>query len=120
VQTARGHLLARRLERDDGRAKRRTQQRRERAAQAVADDPDVRLGIHVREVVVEIRADGIEQAVVNERLLDAISAALPAAAIAPADGRPRPVDARAAAAEQQVVVQLVFLDGRAPAAEQAS
>lgn len=103
----------------------------------MADNPDVRLRVHIREVVVKVlhkanliaegrterradRANGVEQAVVDERSLDAVYVALPAAAIAPADGCPCPVDAGAAAAEQQVIVQLVLLGGRAPAAKYTS
>ena len=57
----------------------------------------------------------IKQTLLYQGIFYAILVALPPPAVAPAHGRPRPVDTRAAAAEEQVVVKLVLLRRRAAA-----
>jgi hypothetical protein len=54
-------------------------------------------------------ASRVEEAVVDQSILDAVLVALPVSAEAVAHGRPPAADARAAAAKEQVVVQLVLL-----------
>ena len=54
-------------------------------------------------------ASGIEEAVVDQSLLDAVLITLPVTAEAVAHGRPSATDARTAATEEEVVVLLVFL-----------
>ena len=53
-------------------------------------------------------ADRVEQAFFDERFLYTVELALPTAAIATAYFRPRPVDMRATAAEEQVVCNTNF------------
>ena len=60
-------------------------------------------------------ASGIEEAVVDQCLLDAVLITLPVTAEAVAHGRPSATDARTAAAEEKVVVQLILLYRRSPA-----
>ena len=60
-------------------------------------------------------ASGIEEAVVDQSLLDAVLITLPVTAEAVAHGRPSATDARTAAAEEKVVVQLILLYRRSPA-----
>jgi hypothetical protein len=57
-------------------------------------------------------ADWVKQALLHEGLFDAVLITFPPAPVAVAYRRPRPVDARATAAEQQVVVQLISLRRR--------
>jgi hypothetical protein len=100
----------------------------------VTGEPDISVGVHVCQIIVEILAvryeqrtryekrtthnpDGVEQALIYECVLDARQVTLPSTAVAPAHGCPRPVDTRTAATEQQVVVQLIFARGRAATAE---
>ena len=51
----------------------------------------------------------VEQTVLCQRLLQTINIALSTSTIATADWRPRPIDASAAATEEQIVVELVLL-----------
>ena len=54
-------------------------------------------------------ASGVKQTLIDQSILNALLVAFPAAAVAVAHGAPRPANARATAAEQEVVVQLVLL-----------
>ena len=63
------------------------------------------------------RSYRIEKALRNQCLLQASLVAFPAALVATAHRRPRPINMRTAAAEQQVVVQLVLLRRHAARAE---
>jgi hypothetical protein len=61
------------------------------------------------EQTVTYDAGGVKQTLVDQGVLDALLVAFPVAAVAVAHGAPRPTDARTAATEQEVVVQLVLL-----------
>jgi hypothetical protein len=139
VQALRGHALAWRLERHDGRAECDTQERSKRATERVANDPNICIRVHESDVVVQIllnffpmgqgrvsrderstcrrdthNASRIEETVVDQSFLDAFLATLPVSAEAVAHGRPPAADARTAATEEKVVVQLVLLYRRPP------
>jgi hypothetical protein len=132
------HSLARRLEPNNRHTEGDTNQRRQRAAERVPNDPDVRVGIHVRQIIVQVLhvrcpsahtpfkkkgkvthdADRVEQTIVNERALDTFLITLPPATVAITDGRPCPVDACTTATKQQVVVPLILLRRGPPTAKE--
>ena len=58
----------------------------------------------------------VEQALLRERALQARLVALLPAAVAAAHGRPGPVDVRAAAAEEQIIIEFILLYCRSTAA----
>jgi hypothetical protein len=92
----------------------------------VTSKPDVGVGIHIRDVVVQVlshqlghwglrgthRADRGVHAVLDQRFLNTCLSTLVASSIAVAHGRPAKVDSSTAAGEQEVVVELVILGSR--------
>jgi hypothetical protein len=95
--------------------------------------------LHVRNIVIQILsnhiesetrskkeksetyyANRIEQTFLNQRLLDAIDITFPPTLIAITDSRPCPINSRTATAEQQVIVQLIFLGCRSSPAKHTS
>jgi len=129
VQALRRHVFAWCFERHDGSTKCDPQKRSERTPERVADDPDISVRIHVRDVVVQILvsrkpvggdmttkeqtetydASGVKQTLIDQSVLNTLLVAFPAAAVAIAHGPPRPSNARTTTTEQEVVVQLVLL-----------
>ena len=88
VQPHRGHTLARRLKGHSGRAKRHAEQRRERTTQRVAGNPNLGVGIHVGDVVKQVRGGWIVERLFDKRALETRLAAGRVALVAVAHGRP--------------------------------
>jgi hypothetical protein len=76
------------------------------------NDPDVRVRVQIGDVVVEIHPDRIEQRILDEALLQTALVASVSSRMTIAYGSPGRSDLGAAAGEEEVIVQFVFLDGR--------
>lgn len=66
------------------------------------------------------RANRVKQAILNQRVLQAVLVALPASTITATDSRPRPINSRTTAAEQQIIVILILLHRRTASTEHTS
>ena len=125
------HALARGFECHHGHTKRYSKKRCERTAKGMPDDPDVCVREHIGNVIVEVLkkrtavsaphgrtakrhtydSDRIKQTLFYKCLFYTVLITFPPATVAVTNCRPRPVDTCATAAEQQVIVQLIFLRG---------
>lgn len=139
METRRSEAFAWRLERDGGRTEGRSEEGGECAAERVPDDPDGRVRVHIRDVIVQIlhpnhtqsaphlqkhknekthRTNRKKQRLLPHRLLQTPLLTPPPPVITPTHRRPRPIHPSTAAAEQQVVVEFVFFCGGAAAADE--
>jgi hypothetical protein len=103
----------------------------------VADDPDVCVGKHERDIVVEVlkakkraqstppqavgevrkngqtyRPHWVKEALLDKGSLETVLITFPATSVAITHCFPRPADACTTAAKQQIIVQLILLRGR--------
>jgi len=72
--------------------------------------PDIRVRIQIRDVIIKVHADRIEQRILDKALLQTILIASVPPRMAIAHGSPGRSDLGAAAGEEEVIVQFVFLD----------
>lgn len=105
-------LLPRCFERHDRSPKRDTDERSQRTTQRMSNNPDIRVRIQVRDVIVKVRPDRIEQRILDEALLQTGLVASIPPRMTVAYGRPGRSDLGAAAREEEVIVQFILLDRR--------
>jgi len=112
MQPLRRQLLSRRLKRHNRSSKRRTNKRSQRTTQRMSNHPDVRVRVQIRDVIVKVHADRIEQRIFNEASLQTILIASVSPRMTVANGSPGRSDFGAAAGEEEVIVQFIFPDRR--------
>lgn len=78
----------------------------------MSDNPYVRVRIQISNVIVEVQPNRIKQRIIDKALLQTALIALIPSRVTVAYGCPCRPNFGAAAGEEEVVVQLVFLDGR--------
>lgn len=131
MQALCGHSLAWGLKCYDRYTKRNSEKRCERATKRMPNEPYLCVGKHKGDVVIKILktqnghqhrtvqkndktygSDRVKQAFLDKGVLEAVLITFPAASVTVAHSRPRPVDTCAAAAEQQVIIELISFRGR--------
>jgi len=118
VQARGGDAVAGRLEGDRRHPKCRAEETGHHAAEAVPRHPHLAVGVQVRDVVVQVRGRWVVERALDQRAPHAPRVACVRVVPAVAHRLPRAVDARAAAAKEQVVIVLVALR-RASARQEA-
>lgn len=106
MQPPRGQEFWDRFERHGRRAKRHTDQRSQGASQRVPREPDVRVRVQGRHVVVEVGRDREVDGLRDERVFDAGEVAFVSSSKAVAHRRPGPVDASTATGEEKIVLRI--------------
>jgi hypothetical protein len=84
----------------------------------MSNDPDVRVRIQIGDVVVKVNPDWIEQRILDEALLQTglIASVPPRMTIA--YGSPGRSNLGTAAGKEEIIVQFIFLDCRAPVSDE--
>jgi hypothetical protein len=78
----------------------------------MSSDPDIRVRVQIRDVVIEVHSNRIEQRILDKTLLQTTLITIISTRVTIAHGRPSGSDLGTAAGEQKVIVQFVLLDGR--------
>ena len=104
MQSSSRQLLCRRLKRYDRSPKRGADKRSQSTTQRMSNDPDIRIWIHIGDIIVKVHPDGIEQRFFDKALLQTVLIASVPPRMTVADGRPGGSDLGTAAGEEEVIV----------------